>query len=146
MIPSLSVGNVLVPQNVPESDILPTPMPEEEEMYKENIIDHYKHPHNRREIPYATYVYREFNPLCGDEIEMEIVFKKNKVSEIMFKGQGCAISQASASILTDFASGKSKDDLKKLDKNFMIKLLGIELGPNRIKCALLPLEALHKLI
>ncbi|OGK39455.1 SUF system NifU family Fe-S cluster assembly protein [Candidatus Roizmanbacteria bacterium RIFCSPLOWO2_01_FULL_35_13] len=115
-------------------------------IYQEIILEHYKNPHNFGTIKDPTKKTSVSNPLCGDEIEMEIVFKKNKVSEIMFKGQGCAISQASASILTDFASGKSKDDLKKLDKNFMTKLLGIELGPNRIKCALLPLEALHKLI
>ncbi len=77
---------------------------------------------------------------------MFVVIKNDKVSDIKFSGKGCAISQASASLLTDYAKGKRKEDLKKLDRNFMIRTLGIELGPNRIKCALLPLEALYKLI
>ena len=77
---------------------------------------------------------------------MDALFEKDKVKQIKFKGQGCAISQASASILTDYVLNKAKEELKKLDKDFMIKLLGIELGPTRIRCALLPLEALHKLI
>ena len=115
-------------------------------IYEEIILENYKNPHNFGTIKDPTKKTSAANPLCGDEIEIAILFKKNKVEEIKFKGRGCAISQASASILTDFVLGKVKDDLKKLDKDFMIKLLGIELGPNRIKCALLSLEALHKLI
>src|SRR3990172_2442593 len=102
-------------------------------IYQEIILEHYKNPHNFGSIKDPTKKTSVSNPLCGDDIEMEIVFKKNRVTEIKFKGKGCAISQASASILTDYALNKSKDDLKKLDKEFMIKLLGIELGPNRVK-------------
>lgn len=115
-------------------------------IYQEIILEHYKNPHNFGTIKDPTKKTFVSNPLCGDEIGMEIVFKKNKVAEIKFKARGCAISQASASILTDYVLGKSKDDLKKLDKEFMIKLLNIDLGPNRIKCALLSLEALHNLL
>ena len=115
-------------------------------IYQEIILEHYKNPHNFGSVKDPTKKTSVANPSCGDEIKMEILFKKDIVEEIKFKGQGCAISQASASILTDYVLGKSKDDLKKLDKDFMIKLLGIELGPNRIKCALLALEALYKLL
>ena len=115
-------------------------------IYSEVILDHYRYPRNFGSIKYATKKSLVFNPLCGDKIEMDIVFEKDKVGEIKFRGQGCAISQASASILTDHVLGKAKDELKKIDKDFMIKLLSIDLGPNRIKCALLPLEALHKLL
>jgi len=77
---------------------------------------------------------------------MTVNFEKNKVKEIKFEGEGCVISTASASMLTDFAKNKTKEELKKLDSKFIIKLLGIDLGMTRIKCAVLPLEALHKLI
>ncbi|MBI4226345.1 iron-sulfur cluster assembly scaffold protein [Candidatus Roizmanbacteria bacterium] len=115
-------------------------------IYQEIILEHYKNPHNFGTIKNPSKRSSIFNPLCGDKIELEAIFKKGKVEKIKFRAQGCAISQASASILTDHVLGRIKEDLKKLDKDFMIKLLGIELGPNRIKCALLPLEALHKLI
>ncbi len=77
---------------------------------------------------------------------MELLFRGTLTKDIKFRGYGCAISQASASLLTDYAKNKSKEQLKKLDKESIIKLLGIELGPNRIKCALLPLVALQKLL
>jgi len=115
-------------------------------IYSEVILDHYRYPRNFGTIKYPTKKSSLFNPLCGDKIEMDIIFEKDKVEEIKFRAQGCAISRASASILTDHALGKAKDELKKINKDFMIKLLGIELGPNRIRCALLSLEALHKLI
>ena len=143
MIPSLSVGNVLVPQNVPESDILPTPMPEEEEMYKENIIDHYKHPHNHREIPYATYVYREFNPLCGDEITLFLSINNSSIVDASFLGQGCAISQASASLLTDALKGMLLEQARNITQNEILAFLGAPISPPRLKCALLPLKALQ---
>src|SRR3989344_4106812 len=96
-------------------------------IYSEVILDHYRYPRNFGSIKAPSKRSVLFNPSCGDKIELDVIFKKDKVEEIKFRGQGCAISQASASILTDH-------------------VLGIELGPNRIKCALLPLEALHKLI
>lgn len=114
-------------------------------IYQEIILEHYKHPRNFGTIRNPSKKTSVSNPLCGDKIVMDIVFTDKKIKEIKFNGQGCAISQASASLLTEYSIGKSKDTLQKLDKEFMIKLLGIELGPNRIKCALLPLEALHKL-
>jgi len=115
-------------------------------IYSEVILDHYRYPRNFGRIKNPSKKSVLFNPSCGDRIELDALFEKDKVKEIKFRAQGCAISQASASILTVQATGKLKEDLKKIDKDFMIKLLGIELGPNRIRCALLPLEALFKLI
>jgi len=113
-------------------------------IYQDIILDHYHHPHNQGIISGRSVEVS--NPLCGDKIKMMINFEKDKVKEIKFEGVGCVISTASASLLTDYVKNRSKQELKKLDSKFIIKLLGIDLGMNRIKCAVLPLEALHKLL
>ena len=115
-------------------------------IYQDIILDHYHHPHNKGKIDHPDNSVLTNNPLCGDKIEMTVILDKNKIKEIKFSGEGCVISQASASMLTDYAKNKSKQELKKLDSKFIIKMLGIDLGINRIKCALLPLEALRKLL
>jgi nitrogen fixation NifU-like protein len=111
-----------------------------DDLYRELILDHYQHPHNHGEIPGADISYEDSNPLCGDKIRIDIRLKGNVVEDVKFNGKGCAISQASASMLTDELIGKSVDEIKKLDKKFILDLLGIPLGPSRIKCALLPLK------
>ncbi len=111
-----------------------------DDLYRELILDHYQHPHIHGEIPGADISYEDSNPLCGDKIRIDIKLKNNIVDDVKFDGKGCAISQASASMLTDELIGKSLDDIKKLDKQFILDLLGIPLGPTRIKCALLPLK------
>ena len=115
-------------------------------IYQDIILDHYHHPHNQGKINKPDQLAIVNNPLCGDKIEMTVNFEKNKIKEIKFQREGCVISNASASMLTDYVKGKSKQELKKLDSKFIIKMLGIDLGINRIKCALLPLEALRKLL
>lgn len=115
-------------------------------IYQDLILDHYHHPHNRGKIDKPDQLIIVNNPLCGDRIEMMVNFEKNKVKEIKFLGEGCVISNASASMLTDYAKGRSKQELKKLDSKFIIKMMGIDLGVNRIKCAVLSLEALQKLL
>ena len=115
-------------------------------IYSELILDHYQTPHNYGSVSGANAKVAVANPLCGDKIEMSAKLKDGRVVEIKFEGVGCAISKAATSMLTDYVKGKSKDQLQKLDKDFIIKMLGIELGVNRIKCALLPLEALKKLL
>jgi len=112
--------------------------------YQELILDHYKYPRNKGKLKNPTNSVVVHNPLCGDKIEMGIKIAGNKVIDVKFEGDGCAISQASASILTEYIKGKNKKELIKLDKNFIIKLLGVEVGPNRLKCALLALEAVKK--
>lgn len=117
-------------------------------IYQDIILDHYRNPHNRGRLKNALYVSEVFNSLCGDRIRIE--FKTNeksgKVEDVKFSGTGCVISQASASLLTEAIKGKTQEQLRMIDKQFMMRLLGIELGPNRIKCALLPLEAVSKFI
>jgi nitrogen fixation NifU-like protein len=113
-------------------------------IYQEIILDHYRNPKNFGKIKNPTKSSSVYNPLCGDLINMDIVIKDGKVNEVKFHGQGCAISTAAASILTEYIKGKKGADLLKIDKNSMIKLVGIEVGPTRMKCLLLPLEALHK--
>ncbi len=113
-----------------------------DQLYRELILDHYQHPHNHGEIPDADISYEDSNPLCGDKIRIDIKLKGNIVEAVRFNGKGCAISQAAASMLTDELIGKSLDEIKKMDKDFVINLLGIPLGPARIKCALLPLKVI----
>lgn len=115
-------------------------------IYQDIILEYYRNPRNVGHLKSATNQTSLKNPLCGDTIEMEIVEKDGVVQEIAYTGSGCAISQASASMLTDFVKGKTKDEIKKIDKDVITDMLGIELSPNRLKCALLSLEALHILV
>ena len=112
----------------------------DEEIYKENIIDHYKNPHNKREIKGCPVKHKERNPLCGDEITVFIDIKDGRVVDASFKGHGCAISQAAISMLTDKIKGMSVEEAKALSKEDVFKLLGIKVGPVRMKCALLSLK------
>ena len=113
-----------------------------DDLYRELILDHYQHPHNHGEIPGADISYEDSNPLCGDKIRIDIKLKNNIVEDVKFNGKGCAISQASASMLTDELLGKSLDEIKAMDKQFILDMLGIPLGPTRVKCALLPLKVI----
>lgn len=112
-------------------------------MYREVILDHYKNPRNKGTLDPADFSFEDDNPLCGDRIRIDVrVGEDNKVKEVAFSGQGCAISQASASMLTEHIIGKSLDEVKQLSKDDILELLGIELGPVRLKCALLSLKVL----
>src|SRR5579875_1179399 len=112
-------------------------------MYKEIILDYYKNPRNRGSIEDPQAKSRDSNPLCGDVIEMQLKFSEGKVSDIKFNGDGCAISQASASMLTEMVMGKSIEDVRKIDKAALLENLGSpNLGAVRIKCALLPLKVM----
>jgi nitrogen fixation NifU-like protein len=115
-------------------------------LYQEIILDHYRNPRNSKLLADATNSIELDNPLCGDTITLSIKEENNIVVDVGYEAKGCAISVASASLLSEYVIGKSKDELKKLDKDFIIELIGIELSLNRIKCALLPLEALSKVI
>lgn len=114
-------------------------------IYSEIILDHYQNPRNRGQLDDASHIHVS-NPLCGDIIDMYIKTSEGKVIAAKFDGVGCAISTAAASMLTEYVKKREVVDLKKMDQKAMIKLLGISLGVNRIKCALLPLEALHKIL
>ena len=112
-----------------------------EDLYREIIIDRYKNPHYRGELDPHDISYEDDNPLCGDHIRIELrVNDEGVVTEAAFDGKGCSISQASADLLVESVIGKPVDELKQLNKDDVLDLLGIELGPVRLKCALLSLK------
>ncbi len=116
-----------------------------EELYQENILDHYHYPHNKKELPGYTHKQREFNPTCGDEITIFLKIEKDRVKEVSFTGTGCAISQAAASLLTEELFGLTIKQLKsKIDSKEILALLGVPISPARMNCALLALRATLK--
>lgn len=116
----------------------------EHELYKEHILQHYRYPHNKRALAGANCVCREINALCGDDVTLYCVYGENGiVTELTFTGDGCAISQAAASLFTDFAVGKRVRDVSKCAQSDMETLLGIVVSPARARCALLPVQALR---
>jgi len=112
-----------------------------EGMYRENILDHYKNPHNKGEIADPEIKFTENNPLCGDVITITLKLNNDEVEDIKFSGQGCAISQSAMSMLTDEVKGKSFEEVKKISREDVVKMLGIDIGVVRIKCAILGLVA-----
>jgi nitrogen fixation NifU-like protein len=110
-------------------------------IYREIILDHYQNPRNRGILDPNDFTYEDNNPLCGDEIRIDVRVKDGAVNDVAFSGQGCAISQASASILMELVEGKSLDEVKMIGKEELLEL-GIELSPARLKCALLSLKVL----
>ncbi len=116
---------------------------EEEEIYTENIIDHYKHPHNQRELARYTVKQHELNPLCGDEITLYLELTGETIADASFQGHGCAISQASISMLTDLLKGKTLAEAQQLTQAEILTMLGIPISHTRLKCALLSLKTLH---
>lgn len=118
-----------------------------EQIYQENILDHFKNPRNFGRIENASVHHHEYNPLCGDRIEMFLVIGKDKkIVDVKFSGHGCAISQASASMLTEHIKGKPIGEIERLTKEKVLELLGIPLSPVRLKCALLSLDTLKNSI
>lgn len=114
-----------------------------EDLYRELIIDRYKHPHYRGSLDPHDMSYEDDNPLCGDHIRIELrVDEDHIVTEAAFEGKGCSISQASADLLVESIIGKNVEEVKQLSKEDVLDLLGIELGPVRLKCALLSLKVL----
>jgi nitrogen fixation NifU-like protein len=114
-----------------------------DDFYRENILDHYRHPHNAGRLEHPTHSHEEHNPLCGDKIRLDLhVNENNIIDQVAFSGKGCAISQASASMLTDMIKGKTLDEAKQIGKQDILEALGIEIGPVRLKCALLSLKVL----
>lgn len=112
-------------------------------VYSEIILDYYRHPRNKGTLDHAQISAKDSNPLCGDIIEMQLELdKNNSVKEVRFNGQGCAISQASASMLTEIVKGKTIDDVRKISKEEILSLIGGQLSAVRLKCALLSLKVL----
>ena len=114
-----------------------------EDLYREIIIEHYKNPSYRGQLNPRDISFADSNPLCGDHLQIDLRVDQNgKVSEARFDGHGCAISQASADLLLESIIGKSVDEVKALKKEDVLEMLGIDLGPVRLKCALLSLKVL----
>lgn len=110
--------------------------------YREAILDHYKHPRRKGHLENADIQYHDHNPFCGDEITIQLNVKDGIVVDAAFDGRGCSISQATASMLMEEIVGKSLDEIREYDKEYILDLLGFEIGPVRLKCALLPLKVL----
>jgi len=114
-----------------------------DDLYREQIVDRYKNPRMKGTLEPNDFSFQDDNPLCGDQIRIDIrVDQSNIITEAAFDGHGCAISQASADLLTEFVIGRSLDEVKGIGKDELMELLGIELGPVRLKCALLSLKVL----
>jgi len=114
-----------------------------DDLYREVIIEHYKNPAYRGTLDPHDLSFEDSNPLCGDHIRIDLrVDEKEVITDARFDGHGCAISQASADLLLESIVGKTLNEVKALDKDHILELLGIELGPVRLKCALLSLKVL----
>lgn len=114
-----------------------------DDFYREIIIDRYQNPHYRGELDPHDFTFEDSNPLCGDELRIDVVMDGDeRVVDARFSGRGCAISQASADLLLESIQGKTLEEVKNLAKDDVLELLGIELGPVRLKCALLSLKVL----
>lgn len=115
-------------------------------MYQENILEHYKAPHNHGRIENPTTHNHAYNPLCGDEIDLYLIIENNTIKDVKFYGRGCAISQSSASMLTDRIKGKRLDEIRNITKEEILEMIGIPLSAVRLKCALLSLDTLRSSI
>jgi nitrogen fixation protein NifU and related proteins len=113
---------------------------EEQIIYRENILDHYKYPHNKKIIVSPTMKKHEVNPSCGDSIEVSLVVADGKIIDVGFQGNGCAISQASMSMLSEKIKGMTVDEVALLQREDVLEMLGIPIGIVRMKCALLGLR------
>jgi nitrogen fixation NifU-like protein len=119
-----------------------------DDLYRENILQHYKSPRNwtppHPELAEPDLEFEDYNPLCGDELKVQIkVGEDDRVEAVRFSGHGCAISQASASMASEEIVGMPVDDLVRLDRDFILDLLGIDISATRLKCALLSLKVIR---
>lgn len=108
------------------------------------LMDHYRRPRNRGVLETADFTSGRFNPSCGDSVSLQGYVDNGVLETLVFEGFGCVISQATASMLTEFAEGKTLKALEKLTKDDILEMIHIPLGPTRLKCALLALQALHR--
>lgn len=113
-----------------------------DDLYREHVLDHYQHPRNRGTIDHPDITYEDANPLCGDRIRMDLNVRDGKIDQVRFSGTGCSISQAAASMLCEAIEGKTLEEAKGISRDDMLEMLGIELGPVRLKCGLLALKTL----
>ncbi|MBP5993482.1 MAG: SUF system NifU family Fe-S cluster assembly protein [Candidatus Moranbacteria bacterium] len=115
-------------------------------LYQDLILDHYRNPRNQGVLKAPTHRAAANNPTCGDRLEMQLSVKNGIIADVKFSGSGCAISQASASLLSEFVKGKTIAEASTFDTDGLLALLGVSLSPNRLKCALLSLETFSKAV
>lgn len=116
---------------------------DDETLYREQILDHYKRPHNFGELDEFDLEFEDSNPLCGDLLRVQLKLDQdNRIADLRFSGAGCAISQAAASLVSDEVKGMTVEEMMKLDKQFVLDQLGIDISATRLKCALLTLKVL----
>jgi nitrogen fixation protein NifU and related proteins len=114
-----------------------------DELYRDQILEHYKRPHNFGRLERFDLDYADTNPFCGDEQHVYLrLDDEGRVAEVSFEGQGCAISTAATSLLTDELIGKTREELLRLPKEYVLELLGIEISATRMKCAMLGLKVI----
>jgi nitrogen fixation NifU-like protein len=111
-------------------------------IYREAILDHSRNPRNKGTLEPADFTYEDVNPLCGDEIRIDVRTDGERVTEVRFSGRGCAISQAAASMLTEMVEGRPLDEVKAISREEMLEELGVPISPARMKCAMLGLKVL----
>jgi len=111
-------------------------------LYREAILDHYRNPRNRGNLDPADFTYEDVNPLCGDEIRIDVRTDGERVTEVRFSGRGCAISQAAASMLMEMVEGQPLDEVKAISREDLLDELGVPISPARMKCAMLGLKVL----
>jgi nitrogen fixation NifU-like protein len=113
-----------------------------DDLFRQNILDHYQNPRNFGTLERPDISAEDSNPLCGDEIRIDLKVKDGVIDDVRFSGKGCSISRAAASMLTEEIRGKTLEEVKRIGKDDVLEMLGIELGPVRLKCALLALKTL----
>lgn len=113
-----------------------------DDFYRQNILDHYQNPRNFGTLDHPDISAEDSNPLCGDKIRIDLKVAGGRVEDVRFTGVGCSISRAAASMLTEEIRGKTLEEVKRIGREEVLELLGIELGPVRLKCALLALKTL----
>ncbi len=111
-------------------------------LYREAILDHFRNPRNKGTLDPADFTYEDVNPLCGDEIRMDLRTDGERITEVRFSGRGCAISQSAASILTEMVEGRPLDEVKAISREDLLDELGVPISPARMKCAMLGLKVL----
>lgn len=117
-------------------------MAADEQFYREFILDHFRNPRNYGRLEGADISHEEHNPLCGDVVGMDFKVSGGTIADVRFHGRGCAISQASASLLTERLKGLSLEEARQISRDDVLEELGIQISPARLKCALLPLKVL----
>ncbi|HCI81245.1 MAG TPA: SUF system NifU family Fe-S cluster assembly protein [Ktedonobacter sp.] len=112
--------------------------------YREYILDHYRNPRNYGTLEEPSVHSEDSNPLCGDQLAMDLLVEGDRVAEVRFRGRGCAISQAAASMLSEMIEGKTVEEVTQLGKDDVLEALGVPISPARTKCAFLSLRVLHR--